>query len=80
MKIGIGLPTTVPGAQAGDLIEWARRADAAGFSSLGTIDRIVYPNHESLVALGAAAAVTERIELATSIVILPSRVSAASSR
>jgi alkanesulfonate monooxygenase SsuD/methylene tetrahydromethanopterin reductase-like flavin-dependent oxidoreductase (luciferase family) len=77
MKIGIGLPTTIPGARASDLLEWARRADAAGFSALGTIDRIVYPNYEQLVAYGAAAAVTERIGLATSIMILPSRASAA---
>jgi alkanesulfonate monooxygenase SsuD/methylene tetrahydromethanopterin reductase-like flavin-dependent oxidoreductase (luciferase family) len=73
VKIGIGLPTTIPGAGREDLLEWARRADAAGFSSLGTIDRIVYPNHEPFVALGAAAAVTERIGLATSIAILPYR-------
>jgi alkanesulfonate monooxygenase SsuD/methylene tetrahydromethanopterin reductase-like flavin-dependent oxidoreductase (luciferase family) len=77
VKIGIGLPTTIPGATGGQVIEWARRADAAGFSSLGTIDRIVYSNYESLVSLGAAAAVTERIGLVTSILIAPSRASAA---
>jgi alkanesulfonate monooxygenase SsuD/methylene tetrahydromethanopterin reductase-like flavin-dependent oxidoreductase (luciferase family) len=77
VKIGIGLPTTIPGATGSQVIEWARKADAAGFSCLGTIDRIVYPNYEPLVALGAAAAVTERIELTTAILILPSRASAA---
>jgi alkanesulfonate monooxygenase SsuD/methylene tetrahydromethanopterin reductase-like flavin-dependent oxidoreductase (luciferase family) len=77
MRIGIGLPTTIPGATGRQVIEWAKRADAAGFSSLGTIDRIVYSNYEPLVALGAAAAVTERIGLATSILIAPSRASAA---
>jgi alkanesulfonate monooxygenase SsuD/methylene tetrahydromethanopterin reductase-like flavin-dependent oxidoreductase (luciferase family) len=77
MKIGIGLPTTIPGATGEQVIEWAKRADAAGFSSLGTIDRIVYSNFEPLVALGAAAAVTERIGLVTSILIAPSRASAA---
>jgi alkanesulfonate monooxygenase SsuD/methylene tetrahydromethanopterin reductase-like flavin-dependent oxidoreductase (luciferase family) len=77
VKIGIGLPTTIPGATGTEVIEWAKRAEAAGFSSLGTIDRIVYPNHEPLVALAAAAAVTERITLATSILILPARASAA---
>jgi hypothetical protein len=39
----------VTGAQ---VIDWAKRADAAGFASLGTIDRIVYGNHEPLVARG----------------------------
>jgi alkanesulfonate monooxygenase SsuD/methylene tetrahydromethanopterin reductase-like flavin-dependent oxidoreductase (luciferase family) len=77
MKIGIGLPTTIPGVQPRDVLEWARRAEAAGFSTLGTIDRIVHPNYESLVALGAAAAVTERIGLTTAILLLPSRASAA---
>jgi alkanesulfonate monooxygenase SsuD/methylene tetrahydromethanopterin reductase-like flavin-dependent oxidoreductase (luciferase family) len=77
MKVGIGLPTTIPGARGDEVIEWAKRAEAAGFSSLGTIDRLVYGNYESLVALGAAAAVTERIGLATTILILPYRASAA---
>jgi alkanesulfonate monooxygenase SsuD/methylene tetrahydromethanopterin reductase-like flavin-dependent oxidoreductase (luciferase family) len=77
MKIGIGLPTTIPGARRDEILEWARRAESAGFSSLGTIDRIVYSNHEPLVALAAASAVTERIGLITSILILPSRGSAA---
>ncbi len=77
MQIGIGLPTTIPGVQGNEVIEWARRADAAGFSSLGTIDRIVYSNYESLVALGIAGAVTERIKLATAIAILPYRQNAA---
>jgi alkanesulfonate monooxygenase SsuD/methylene tetrahydromethanopterin reductase-like flavin-dependent oxidoreductase (luciferase family) len=77
VKIGIGLPTTIPGVTGQQVIEWAKRADAAGFSSLGTIDRIVYPNYEPLVSLAAAAAVTERINLTPSILILPYRVSAA---
>jgi alkanesulfonate monooxygenase SsuD/methylene tetrahydromethanopterin reductase-like flavin-dependent oxidoreductase (luciferase family) len=77
MRIGIGLPTTIPGVKGDDVIEWAIRADAAGFSTLGSIDRVVYGNYESLVTLGAAAAVTERIGLSTSILILPSRASAA---
>ena len=73
MKIGIGLPNTVPGTEGGDMREWAIRAEAAGFSSLGTIDRIVYGNHEPLTALAFAAAVTERIGLLTSILIAPLR-------
>ena len=77
MDIGIGLPTTIPGSQRDAVIDWARRADDAGFSTLGTIDRIVYPNYEPLVALAAAAAVTERIRLTTAILIVPYRVNAA---
>jgi alkanesulfonate monooxygenase SsuD/methylene tetrahydromethanopterin reductase-like flavin-dependent oxidoreductase (luciferase family) len=59
------------------VLEWARRADAAGFSTLGALDRLVYPNLEPLVALGAAAAVTERIGLMTAVLLLPYRQNAA---
>jgi alkanesulfonate monooxygenase SsuD/methylene tetrahydromethanopterin reductase-like flavin-dependent oxidoreductase (luciferase family) len=77
VKVGIGLPTGIPGATRAQILEWARRADAAGFSTLGTLDRLVYPNPEPLVALGAAAAVTERIGLMTAVLLLPYRQNAA---
>ena len=73
MKVGIGLPSTVAGTEGGDLRQWAIRAEAAGFSTLGTIDRIVYPNHESLIALAYAASVTEHIGLLTSMLLAPLR-------
>lgn len=76
MDVAIGLPNAVPGTTGGELVEWARRADARGFSSLGTIDRIVYENYEPLTALAAAAAVTERIGLCTSVLLGPLRVNA----
>lgn len=77
MDVAIGLPNAVPGAGAGELVEWARRAEARDFSSLGTIDRIVYGNYEPLLALAAAATVTERIGLCTSVLLGPLRVNAA---
>jgi alkanesulfonate monooxygenase SsuD/methylene tetrahydromethanopterin reductase-like flavin-dependent oxidoreductase (luciferase family) len=73
MDVGIGLPNAVPGTSGANLVEWARRADARGFSSLGTIDRVVYGNYEPLTALAAAAAVTERIGLCTSVLLGPLR-------
>jgi alkanesulfonate monooxygenase SsuD/methylene tetrahydromethanopterin reductase-like flavin-dependent oxidoreductase (luciferase family) len=71
MDVGIGLPNAVRGVDRAGIVDWARRAEQAGFSSLGTIDRLVYPNYESLVALAAAAAVTERARLVTDILIAP---------
>lgn len=77
MKVGIGLPSTVPGVDKAALLGYARRAEERGFSSLGTIDRLVFGNYESLIALAAAAAVTERIGLLTDILIVPYRANAA---
>jgi alkanesulfonate monooxygenase SsuD/methylene tetrahydromethanopterin reductase-like flavin-dependent oxidoreductase (luciferase family) len=73
LKIGLGLPTTIPGLTGELLIDWARRADAGPFSSLGVLDRVAYHNYEPFTALAAAAAVTRRIRLATMVVIAPLR-------
>ncbi len=77
MDVAIALPNAVPGATGPELVEWARRAEARGFSSLGTIDRVAYDNYEPLVALAGAAAVTERIGLCTSVLLGPLRPNAA---
>src|SRR6266566_4661467 len=71
MRVGVGLPTGIAGTDGQLVIEWARRADAGPFSSLGVIDRLVYGNYEPLTVLAAAAAVTRRVLLATTIVIGP---------
>jgi alkanesulfonate monooxygenase SsuD/methylene tetrahydromethanopterin reductase-like flavin-dependent oxidoreductase (luciferase family) len=71
VDIGIGLPNTVPGTEGRALVDWARHAEEAGFSTLGTIGRLVYPNYEELIALSAAAAVTSQIRLTTSVLLAP---------
>jgi alkanesulfonate monooxygenase SsuD/methylene tetrahydromethanopterin reductase-like flavin-dependent oxidoreductase (luciferase family) len=73
VNVGIGLPTMTPGATGELLLEWARRADAGPFTSLGVLDRVVYDSYEPFAALSAAAAATERIRLATMIAIGPLR-------
>lgn len=69
MQVGIGLPNGVPGTDGWLIIEWARQADDGPFSSLGVVDRMVYDSYEPLTTLAAAAAVTQRVRLATIIVI-----------
>jgi alkanesulfonate monooxygenase SsuD/methylene tetrahydromethanopterin reductase-like flavin-dependent oxidoreductase (luciferase family) len=71
MEIGIGLPNTVLEVPGRLMADWARRAEERGFSSLATIDRLAYPSYDSLTALTAAAAVTERIGLLTNVLLEP---------
>jgi len=71
MQVGVGLPSTVPGAPGRLIIEWACRADEGPFSSLGVLDRLAYDSYEPLITLATAAAVTRRVKLATTIVIGP---------
>jgi len=75
LHIGIGLPTTASGVTGATVLEWARRADAgtSPFASVGVFDRLVYDSFEPLATLAAVAAVTERVRLATTVVIGPLR-------
>ncbi|MEZ0239323.1 MAG: LLM class flavin-dependent oxidoreductase [Chloroflexota bacterium] len=72
IRIGIGLPTR-GGVDPAGLLRWAARADEGPFSSLAVTDRVVFEALEPIAALAAAAAVTRRIRLLTSIVIAPTR-------
>lgn len=69
MNIGLGLPIADPAA----LLDWARRADAGPFSTLGLLDRLVYDNPEPLVALAATAGATHRVRVQTEVLLTPLR-------
>jgi alkanesulfonate monooxygenase SsuD/methylene tetrahydromethanopterin reductase-like flavin-dependent oxidoreductase (luciferase family) len=73
MRVGVGLPTSTPDAGRDLLLEWARRADAGPFTSVGVIDRLVYDCWDPLAALAAAATVTSTVALVTMVVIGPLR-------
>ncbi|MEV0688133.1 LLM class flavin-dependent oxidoreductase [Nocardia sp. NPDC050378] len=73
MKVSVGLPTHLPGVTREDLLAWARRAEELGFASIVVTDRFAWDQLEPLTVLAAAAAVTERVMLRTSVVLLPNR-------
>ena len=71
MRIGVGLPSGMAGADSQLILNWGRRADEGPFASLGVIDRLAYDSFEPLTTLAAVAAITQRVKLATTIVIGP---------
>ncbi|HEU5269756.1 MAG TPA: LLM class flavin-dependent oxidoreductase [Jatrophihabitans sp.] len=73
MEVGVGLPSTIGGTDGRLLVDYAARAERLGFSTLAVFDRLVYDNYDSIVALSAAAGVTERIRLATTVLLAPYR-------
>ena len=73
MKIGIGLPATIPGTEGKRILDWAKKADSGPFSSLTILDRLVYPNYEALTTLAAVAGVTQHVRLMTTVLLAPLR-------
>jgi alkanesulfonate monooxygenase SsuD/methylene tetrahydromethanopterin reductase-like flavin-dependent oxidoreductase (luciferase family) len=73
MDVGIGIPNSIYGTTGKTLLEWARRSEAAGFSSLASIGAVSYPSHEELTVFAAAGAVTERIRFLSNVLIAPAR-------
>ena len=71
MEIGVGLPTNLRGTNKTLLLEWAQKAEEAGFASLCMGERLTYAGYDWVLALTAAAAVTQRIRLLANVVILP---------
>jgi alkanesulfonate monooxygenase SsuD/methylene tetrahydromethanopterin reductase-like flavin-dependent oxidoreductase (luciferase family) len=71
VKIGIGIPNQVRNVNAAVIPEWARRSEAAGFSTLGSVGRISYPGVMDTIALAAAAGATSRVGLITNVVLGP---------
>lgn len=71
MKIGLSLPTMLGGVDRALLLEWCRRIEGDGYDTLGFGERIAYRNLEMFSVLSAAAAVTERVRIASTIVVLP---------
>jgi alkanesulfonate monooxygenase SsuD/methylene tetrahydromethanopterin reductase-like flavin-dependent oxidoreductase (luciferase family) len=73
VKVGIGLPSAVSPPDGRVVVEWAAAAEQAGFASVAVIDRLLAPTYDPLTVLAAAAAVTERVGLYTSVLLTPLR-------
>lgn len=82
MKVGVFLPSfLLSGSEDSEGVRaFARRAEELGFDSLWTTDHVVTARRfyrvswlDSLMTLSHVAAITERIQLGTSILILPLR-------
>lgn len=71
MQIGLTLPSMIGGVGRDTLLDWCRRIDQGPFSTLAIGERITYPNLELFVTLAAAAAVTERVRIMSTVVVLP---------
>lgn len=71
MKIGLGIPSAVPGVTGEQLLAWVKKVDAGPFSSLGVLDRLVYTNYEALTVLAVAAGATQHVRLMTTILLAP---------
>ena len=66
---GLSIPTAVPDVQPDTAIQFARRAEEAGAGALWTLDRLVFDNHQPLIDLAAAAALTTRMQLGTAVLL-----------
>jgi alkanesulfonate monooxygenase SsuD/methylene tetrahydromethanopterin reductase-like flavin-dependent oxidoreductase (luciferase family) len=69
MRIGIGLPNQVRDVHAPVIPAWARRAEEAGFATLGTTGRVAYPGVMDTVALATAAGATTTIGLLSQVLV-----------
>jgi len=73
MNVGVGLPSTLKGATRDLIMQWTCKADEGPFSTLGVFDRLLYDSYEPMSLLAAAAVLTRRIRLASTVLIGPLR-------
>src|SRR3990167_9393964 len=68
-KLGLCFVNPSPQIEPGFVSAMARKCDAMGLDSFWTIDRIAYDNLDSLTLLAAAAAVTNKVRIGTSVLL-----------
>jgi alkanesulfonate monooxygenase SsuD/methylene tetrahydromethanopterin reductase-like flavin-dependent oxidoreductase (luciferase family) len=70
LDIAMTLPTMLPHGRS-EVLDWCREVDDGPWSSLAIPERTTYTSHDCIVQLAAAAALTQRVPLWTTIIILP---------
>jgi len=70
VQISMTLPTMLPQDRA-ETVAWCQAIDEGPWASLAVPERITYTSHSWVVQLAAAAALTERVRLWTTIIVLP---------
>ncbi|MCD9622962.1 LLM class flavin-dependent oxidoreductase [Rhabdothermincola salaria] len=70
MDLSMTLPTMLPHGRQ-EVLDWCRSVDEGPWASLAVPERITYTSHSWTVQLAAAAALTARVRLWTTIVVLP---------
>jgi len=82
MKFGVGLPNYGPRTSFDAIRRVALAAEELGYDSVWTTDHIIVPRadiepyghiYESVVTLAMVAAVTQRVRVGTSVIVLPMR-------
>jgi probable F420-dependent oxidoreductase len=68
-NIGLCMVNPAPQIAPGYVTSVARKCEESGIHSFWLIDRVIYDNLEPLTALSAAAAVTSKIRLGTSVLL-----------
>jgi probable F420-dependent oxidoreductase len=68
-NIGLSFVNPAPLTSPENIGNFAKKCEAMGLHSMWTIDRIAYDNLEPLTLLGAAASVTQKIRIGTSVLL-----------
>lgn len=71
MDVGVGYPGMFPDIDRELLLSWARHAEEAGFDSLSTGERLACDCNDLIVSMAMVGAVTERIRLMSTVMVLP---------
>src|SRR5215813_9592793 len=68
-NIGLAFVNPAPLTKPENVLNFAKKCEAMGVHSMWTIDRVAYDTLEPLTLLAAAAGVTQKIRIGTSVLL-----------